>query len=185
MLKSAQDGPRRKHSVGASFLRDAPVVTVGWKVLLNFSKVGGKGTKQCDVLCLLTVVMGDSKYLQQHDAHVCFLLCALVVRRGQGHPERAVWLSDAECSHVFRGHVMDHLQRFFAILQKNKAVLRSTVTTQYWNRRGMAFLCIQSSKYVLCAWTLKSSRNVSTYELLTKLVGNKGMGLDCLPPQFR
>lgn len=74
--------------------------------------------------------MRDSQVLQQHGGHVRFLLRALIVRRGQGHPERAVRLSDAECSHVFRGHVMDHLQRFFAILQKNATLLQSTVTTQ-------------------------------------------------------
>jgi len=75
-------------------------------------------------LCQLTIVMGDSQVLQQHGGHVRFLLRALIMRRDQGHSERAVWLSDAECSHVFRGHVVDHLQRFFAILQKTQLCYR-------------------------------------------------------------
>ena len=75
--------------------------------------------------------MGHSQVLQEHGGHVCFLLCALVVRCEQGHPERAVRLSDAEGSHVFRGHVMDHLQRLLAILQKkNTTALQGTVTTE-------------------------------------------------------
>jgi len=82
--------------------------------------------------------MGDSQVLQQHGGHVRFLLRPLIVRRGQGHPERTIWVSDAECSHVFRGHVVDHLQRFFAILQKNATVLQSTVTTQALEQNGVS-----------------------------------------------
>ena len=112
---------------------------------------------------LLTVVIGDSQVLQQHGGHVRFLLRALIVRCGQGHPERAVRLSDAESSHIFRGHVVDHLQRFFAILNKKQLCYRLRLQNKHLNRCGMVFLCTQNFKCPFCLWTLKTSRSVCIY----------------------